>query len=317
MNDNFNKYIACQNKKVKSIDKEKCIKDILCNYNGLRFLKNGIPPRSDKIYLCIYRINIKEQPFLEFCLKDHENFYFIILEKNDDFLEKCKDFLGTIFETTFEAENREKVYKGYILYNGDPYFFIDASFFKPRKTEHKEYKEYKGYEGYKEIEYFLVEEIMNNFLIKNTINFFLSNKNILYLFDKKGEKIETPSVAYIGCEEYKLGFLYTMGPLRFNYNYIPCPFYCFTDYKGSLVSNEYMMEKKEEKTERKGIIKFALFLGNIKIISDPNYNIIDDKWMNSFDSVYISKGNKYLPNSPIWIVKNKKQFVSLSIMYQE
>jgi len=318
MNDYFNKYIANQKRRVKNdeqyeeneqneIYKEKYIKEITWNYNGLTFLKmdDPPPPRNEKpIHLCLYRINTKYKPFLEFGFEyynENMNFCSIVLGKNEDLSEKCKQFL----DTNFEYENNEnkdniekkenKIYKGYVLYKGSTYIFIDTSLYKSRKNSEK-----KG------IEYLLVYEIIDNRKFFSVNDFFFKNCHFLYLLNEKGEKIETPFIAYISEEEYKLNFLYVMGPLKNNYK--PFPFYCFTDKNGSMVSNE-----------KRGAIKFALFLGNMKITNNYEnvYDKFDEIFENNFDSLYISKNNNYLPNFPLWIVKNKEQFIPLSIVYQD
>jgi hypothetical protein len=315
MNDYFNKYIANQKRRVENDEqneqyKEKYIKEITWNYNGLSFLKSGDPPpqpprNETQIYLCLYRINTKSKPFLEFGFEYYNknmNFCSIVLGKNEDFSEKYKEFLDTNFEYE-NKDNENKIYKGYVLFKGSTYIFIDTSFYKTRKTSEK-----KG------IEYFLVDEIINHSNFLDVNDFFLKNNHFLYLVNEKGEKIETPSIAYIGAEEYKLHFLYAMGPMRFTYNSIYFPFYCFSNKNGSMVSNE---------NEKRGAIKFALFLGNMKITN--NYEKLDDKFYETineifekkFDSLYISKNNNYLPNFPLWIVKNKEQFIPLSIVYQD
>jgi hypothetical protein len=193
----------------------------------------------------------------------------------------------------------------------------------------------------------LIDEIINhsnicNFFIEPYVtNFFNSNIDFCFLKNKNGTNYEVPSVAYIGITQNRINFTYVFGVSKKDNNAILGPYYYFTDYNNSIkeceligIDNNYA-----------GIVRFALFLGKIKVIEnsindeidksiikkqrllDSNLDSVleeltirisdhDGKWTENYDSVYLGQvkldNDEYLKNTPIIVVKEYDQQVPLS-----
>jgi len=226
----------------------------------------------------------------------------------------------------------------------------------------------------------LIDEIVNqkhicNFKISESVtNFFTQNSSFCFLYNKEGEKYVTPNIAYVGKHDKFLHFTHVFGEIKtkgttgiVGYSYY------LTDYKNAIKQGGWSLTGKPEysygklltinengKYNKGGIVRFALFTENIKVIqnldTDPpdesdlkrqklndenlenlengqngqngknNYEHLtlritdyDGKWMEYYDSVYISKlilsNFEVLKNAPVIVVKNHDQQVPLTYHY--
>ena len=176
------------------------------------------------------------------------------------------------------------------------------------------------------------------------VTFFKDNSDFLYLKDGDGNIYENPVVAYSGVSRRKLDFLTNFGIPASGNNAVLGNYYYFTNYQNAVKMSGW----GSEENMNGGIIRFALFLGNMKVLlNDPNddaddslitRNMLlntdpssedykgvrsllrisdrDGKWTADYDSVYVGKidlddGSVY-EDYPLWVVKDYEQQVVLS-----
>lgn len=194
--------------------------------------------------------------------------------------------------------------------------------------------------------YCLIDEIINhnkicNFCIDDSVtNFFMSNIEFCFLKNINNENYELPIVGYIGTQKSKVNFTYTFGATSKDKNSILGPYYYFTDYNGAI------RDCKDFK--KRGIVRFILFLGKIKIVENLFTDENDDseikkerlkdinlqhnmevltmrisdhngKWAQYFDSAFLGKieldNGEYLKDEPIIVLKEYNQHIPLSYHY--
>jgi hypothetical protein len=223
----------------------------------------------------------------------------------------------------------------------------------------------------------LIDEIVNHkrlcsFFIESSVSDFFTN-NTEFIFLEKvtengksidGDFYELPVVGYIGVDDVnynKINFLYTFGNAAKDKNAILGPYYYFTDYKNSIRQGGWsetgkpvikhgitITDNEFGRFKHGGIVRFALFLGKMKIIenllddendnseikkeriNDTNLNnnmevltmrISDHegKWRENYDSVFLGKieldNGEYLKNTPIIVLKKYEQQIPLSYHY--
>ena len=191
----------------------------------------------------------------------------------------------------------------------------------------------------------LIDEIMNihsclGLPISNTVTeFFLLHCDLIYLTDNNDQKLEIPVAGYI--QTRNPDFVYEFGVAKSDKQAILGPYYYFTDYANA---KRRCLEKNEKK-EKEGIVRFALFMGsmlvkhnfpndnidesNIKLerLEDPTltrkYECLtmritdhDGLWADTYDSVFLGKielddGN-FITESPILVVRRNDQICALT-----
>jgi hypothetical protein len=196
----------------------------------------------------------------------------------------------------------------------------------------------------------LIDEILNHtnicdFSIEQSVTiFFNCNIDFCFLKNKNGINYEVPSVGYVGIPQNRINFTYVFGISKNDNNAILGPYYYFTDYNNSIKECEIIIGNNNYA----GIVRFALFLGKIKVIEnlindeidnsdtkkerllDPNLDStieeltirISDhngKWTENYDSVYLGQikldNDEHLKNTPIIVIKEYYQQVPLSCHY--
>jgi hypothetical protein len=196
----------------------------------------------------------------------------------------------------------------------------------------------------------LIDEILNhtnicNFSIEQNVTIFFNNNiDFCFLKNKNGTNYEVPSVGYVGIPQNIIKFTYVFGISKNDNNAILGPYYYFTDYNNSIKECEIIIGNNNYA----GIVRFALFLGKIKVIEnlindeidksdtkkerllDPNLDSTieeltirisdhDGKWTENYDSVYLEQikldNDEYLKNTPIIVVKEYEQQVPLTYHY--
>ena len=204
----------------------------------------------------------------------------------------------------------------------------------------------------------LLDEIINqknvcNFLVDTQVtNFFINNSDFIFLKNKNGDNYELPVIGYIGINDInynKINFIYTFGTPTKDKNAILGAYYYFTDYKNAIreggwsETGEQIMKNGKRITG--AIVRFALFLGKMKIVEnllndendiseikkemindtslDQNMEILtmrisdhDGKWTEKYDSVFLGKieldNGGYFKNAPIFALKEYEQQIPLS-----
>jgi hypothetical protein len=192
----------------------------------------------------------------------------------------------------------------------------------------------------------LIDEIVNHKHICNikvnerVTDFFQESQDFCFLVDEKDYLYELPVVCFTPKSEKNLNYTYTFGQIKEDKNQILGPYYYFKDYynafeeAGSLITDNTKV----------GVVRFAIFIGNIKYIENYPNDPIDEseikkqrlqhpnldqnierltmrisdhdgKWGDKYDSVYLGNieldDGSYL-NKQIIVVKEYEQQIPLS-----
>jgi len=322
----------------------------------------------EQIILCIYRINISgKNPFIQYllsnngfdkmCLPVLPIFATLNYEKLIDY---SKVFLSSILQVkNFEEFNKKIVFDGYFGYNNNFYLFFDIT--------NNEVNIDDTY-SYNPLMFALTDEIINHGKICNisisedTRNFFIINDSINYLYDEDNEPYEHPIVGFVGKPTPEIiNFTHIFGESPRNKSAILGPYYYFTDfnyairqggwshdYKPVYMYNKLITDNEYGRYLRGGIVRFALFTGNIKYVenipnapndcseikkqrmNDPslneNYEIqtlrISDHdaiWTKTYDSVYLGNteldDGSFVEETPLIVLKDYKQQLPLSFHF--
>jgi hypothetical protein len=306
----------------------------------------------NKIYLCCYEVNNKNNllcPFLQYYLINdvlNENLTFPDLNllnislDTDNLLECAKGYLFMLFNNNYSL-NEYMEFNGALYYKEDIYLFFDLS-----KCKIQIDFLFKG----SKIWLCLLDEIVNqthicNVNISNKVtNFFVNNSDLVFLYDNEDNIYETPSVCYVGKNWNRLKFTHVFGISKSDNKSILGPYYYFTDFNNAVEQCEY-----SEKYDKMGVIRFAVFTGVMKIITnlesnsndesnvkkemlidpklDNKYEALtsrisdhDGKWTDKYDSAYIGcsieldDGTK-LKEKCLTVVKNYEQQLPLTCQY--
>lgn len=220
-----------------------------------------------------------------------------------DIFETCAAALDILFLSYEELEPKYK-YKGHLFYNNEYYMFFDCSEYQ--MLTHNLNKQ-------NDIWLTLVDEIVNykmvcQFKIDNKVSqFFLNHPQFIKLqIPESNQYYESPIVAYIGCNVKKRDFLATFGQIPNNSD----SFYHFTSFNDVYLDTD---------SKRSGLIRFAIFAGNMRVLNEINENknivAVDEKedekedmdWT-IYDSIYLDK---------TWIIKKYDQQVILTSHLRE
>ena len=153
------------------------------------------------------------------------------------------------------------------------------------------------------------------------------------------QRIEIPSVGYYGNYYKFLPIIVTLGLKKQNdtgLSDIFGPFYYFTDFTGAFRQGGWTHNYKQRKVYGKeiadengkiikgGIVRFALFMNNTKVILDKYKSKISDikltkknEWAKNFQSIYLGRIPKI--NGSVWeinpkyIIKDYEQQIPLSM----
>lgn len=302
------------NKKVKSNTN-------IVNYY-LDELKQTITINNNNIiHLCIYTIEIKSvNPFLLYLLYKHDNdlltFPYFIYNGGDVkqiSVEKIKSILDCAFH-----------FKGFLKDGENIFMFYELErCYEPCLLEKKDSWWFS-----------LIYEIcylkkVNNFIIDNVVsNLFFKNKYLTLLYDDNSISHEVPVPLYNGSNKEKLNYLVAFGTSKsISTNYLESEFYNYYSYENAcrfglwtkdFKPNDPLTDNKFGRFNQGGIVRYASFLGQTKIINEDDLekNINDiSKWTLNFDSFFI--GNVKLEDEQYHLgykysLKNNNQIYPLS-----
>lgn len=320
------------------------------------------------IMLCLYSINSEgKYPFLQYLLAKN-NLDVLSLPtlpiynsfNKENLVSYSKVFLsGILLVDNFELFNNEIEFNGFYEFDKNLYLFFDMTNCKLNFDD--------TYSSCP-IRYVLIDEIINHKNICNikisddTTNFFLRNESISYLYDQNNEAYEIPIVGYVGkSTQEKLNFVLTFGESSKNKSAIMGPYYYFTDFYNAIrqggwsynYTPEYLYDKLITDDEngrylKGGIVRFALFTGNVKYIENMPNDPIDESdikkerlndislnnklevltlrisdhdglWSKKYDSVYLSKieldDGSIFEETPMLVLKEYNQQIPLSHHY--
>jgi hypothetical protein len=263
------------------------------------------------INLCIYQINVSGKvPFIQYILQKYNSqhkkqpdvikFPTFNYVKGMDIMSYCQSILDMTFicysENMKEENKGEYVYKGFTNNNNQFQLFFDCSLYNI--DVHKLYRENDLYLT-------LMDEMVNhqsicNFKIdQEVVDFFMNHPNFVYLVDADEYYIETPIVAYAGCNYNQLEFSSIFGISTSKPESLMGPYYYFTDYQNAIKAGGWAnkeiqnkLKKSSQNTSQKstqkmvdydehgrfikgGLIRFAIFPGNTKVTTNCLDNSTD------------------------------------------
>jgi hypothetical protein len=255
----------------------------------------------DVIHLCGFEINISGLfPFLTYLLVKSQVSDTVVLptfELNKDI--PVSTFLSNSIDGLLKGTGGDltkKKYHGCLCQDNKLYVFYDFSNCKIRipnavRRNH--------------LWFGLIDEIMNqkhicNIKVDSSVtDFFRGNLDLLFLKDDDDSTYEVPIVAYIGKEISSLGFTYVFGVTKDEQKKIRGgPFYYFTNFKNSVKQVGW------NKTEKGGVVRFALFLGNMKIEQEQSHGNLEEE--------YISLCLYDKDNNPTFVLRDNEQQTALS-----
>ena len=314
-----------------------------------------------KINICAYEVDKSGKfPFLKYILINEDifvnyKFPWFKISKNTSSCEIIKEVCEYMYKI-ISKNNENKLTKnikfdGYYEKNNLYYIFLDLTncelFINDIDLNN-------------ELCLVLIDEIVHmkhtmGYQIKQEVgDFFLNNKEFLFLTNVNKETYEIPTVAYLQENVNCLQFVSTFGISVKNKSAILGPFYYFTDYENALLNNLKFVDETEIvegcnslKRNKTGLIRFALFLGNTLVISNVKDEIdlseikkerlhdirlnkvieeltlkVSDhngNWTKKYDSCFlgpiIMDNGVYLEDTPLYVVKNLNQQVPLSYHY--
>ena len=309
-------------------------------------------PLPKKFHICPYQINNTGfKPFLQIFLRKHHETHetdadkltfitFDGLETFNSIVNKCFKILEVVFLSYMKVSYYK--YNGFLEKDNEIYLFYDCT--NSNVGTHR-------LERNCDLWLVLMDEIVNSgkvceFQIDSIVSdLFLQNTELLYLTDSNKNKYELPVAAYTGKQDNEINFVtvFGAGKTTNDFEALVGPYYYFTDYDNAL--NMFVDEYKK----KNGVIRFALFMGNMKVplnspndmpdLSDKTQNLLlkdittttkeyktvrsllkvsdrDGKWVEDYDSVYIGKiqiddelENKY---GPYWVIKLYEQQTPLT-----
>jgi len=300
------------------------------HYPGIDALDDDLEFATNKhengnIHICPYYINkTGKNPFLQCVLRKYDNahktkkdlitfpsFYY---EKGLPIM-MYSDHIMNVIKASYKIKKGNFEYKGFINNGNQFYVFYDFSDCVIRCHDLKRAND---------LWLVTMDEIINhkkacNFPIDSKVsNFFsdLNNLHFTYLKDKNDNIYETPIVAYVGLEAKKVDFVSCFGEPKTLRENLPEPYYYFTDYQKAFKvggfkktlndESEYKCDKSFNLRESQaGLVRFALFTGYVKMLSEKNKA---NEYDPLYNSIYIIDDDGH----PNWALKNYDQQCSLT-----
>jgi len=265
----------------------------LYEYSALKKLNQDeiiIESSSAKIHICAFHVNTQGKiPFLQFLMQNQGEITFPCFsgDNNTDILLKAYD-VTTLMCLSYQKDKCMK-YLGYKKEKEDYYLFFDATVCDI--SIHDLYQK-------NDLWLLTIDELINtqkvcgNFYVNNAVTqFFYNNPEFIYLQNSDMENFEIPIIAYAGTTSSNANFVSTFGREKSDCKSMFGPSYYFYDYRYSVkMAIDKYSEKKEKEKEKEiftwikkdeplhgSIIRFALFLGRMKVIT----NSLDEKPDNS------------------------------------
>lgn len=172
----------------------------------------------------------------------------------------------------------------------------------------------------------IIDEIANHKKVCQTpicqhvVDLFMENPCLLYLCDLHQTPYEIPVAVFVGKSTIlQLKFTHMFGESAQNRSAMFGPYFYFTSLDHALESSPA------------GVVRFALFAGNTKIVENMPYDPCDEsatnpwtsritdyngKWATEYDSIYVNTleldDHTYTDFTPILAVKKYEQQIPLS-----
>ena len=297
-----------------------------------------------RIHICAYRINQQgNTPFLEFLLSNHSSTswklpvmpsYASVTTHN--LVSYASVFLsGILMAEDFGKFDSTLVFKG--VFEDDRQLYMCYDLTSCALLVDETY-------SYNAIRFALTDELVNHWSICNmdicptTARFFTQHTFLHMLYDKQRRVCDIPVVGYVGKSTVSaLKFTLMFGETAKNNTAIMGPYFYFTDFHHAVSHGEPC-----------GVVRFALFMGNIKCVENSPNDPIDTSsikqerlhdtrlnplyeqltlrisdhdglWADTFDSVCLSvlelDNGETLAEGPWMVVKEHVQQTPLSMHF--
>lgn len=270
------------------------------SYKGRDILNTNEPDikEGETMKICFYIIDRTDNPFLEFLFfNDSDNLKFLQFKYQGNVPSKEG---YNIVKNIFIKFDENIKYRGYI----DNILFYEMV----STIENVSYKTKK-----EKLWFLLVDEIINKKsslhmnVDRDIVSFFLRKPSLLFLVDKKKMILPSPIACYYGNYLDNAKTISVFGVQKASIYASQGPFYYFCNYNSSLrysiwshkqnlkIANNKQITEKNGKYKRGGIVRFAVFLGKSKFITnkntDPKNNM---NYTDNYDSVIYYKENDIL-----------------------
>ena len=284
-------------------------------FNGKSLIKKVTNLKKEsfkKANICMYTINKKhDTPFLLFNLVRTDT---TLGWLNMNIKNKSIDDITFKLKNVVNNKNAKFLFDGVYRYEGEVYLWFEYSNYD-NIVSHKK----KSHDNFMCLPYEIVNtarHMMYNVDI-NVHNFFIMNKDFLYLSNDLGNIYEPPIVAYYNTHYKTIGYASTFGNIRDIDNFHGPYFYYYTydnAMKKALATNVKKNIFHLGKRNKQGILRIAMFMGKSKVFLQRTNN--DNHWDHHYDSAYISYSNiNSTPPNPDYVIKDKKNSVILDYCY--
>jgi len=312
-------------------------------YSTVYELLDGI--QSYKVNICAFEVdNQHKYPFLKYLLYKNDvtnkvcfpSFY-ITRDKSKDITLKATNVLNKLLVGLAQVPE-QYTFNGFKVFDNNIYMFFDAT---NCAIKHIELLWITN-----KIWFAIIDEIVNAQTICNikidecTSYLFLKSNDLCFLQNRQNKNYVLPVIAYVAKDEPKLHFTFVFGVSKSTNSDILGAYYYFTNYKTAVVTKDDDTSNHSQPLFARGIVRFALFIENQIFIEnpktlqnlsandseigkdDPLLNRISNNnsmWAINYDSAYIgnilSDDGNYLKNTPIIVVRDYDQQVSLTYHY--
>lgn len=276
-------------------------------YSGLNLLKREDVDESANefnevnINCCTFQINTTgQQPFLQFVLRkqttsDLLTFPSFKRKLGESIMDTC-ELIQEVLCVSYSIDPNNYEYKGFM--NDGNTFYIFYELKKNSVNVHDLCRR-------NDLWLVLMDEIINhksccNFPIDEAVSHFFNYYiGLACLKDECDNYIETPIVGYTGVKNKEINLTSVFGVTKKLEPHLNKEYFYFTDYRNAIRMGGWT----EDKVKMGGIIRFALFLGNMKwTINDCG---LDEE---NCDSIYVG----HTQQSPLWALKNYVQQLPLT-----
>jgi hypothetical protein len=303
-------------------------------YSTVYELLDGV--QTYKVNICVFEVdNQYKYPFLKYLLYKNKAIkkcyfppFYITRDSIKDIMPRATNVVNKLLVQRLE----QLVFCGFKVFDNNIYMFFDVTKCMIKHVE--------LLWSTNNIWFAIIDELVNTKTICNipidecVTNLFLKTNELCYLQNRQNENYLLPTIAYVVRDEPKLHFTFVFGVSKSLNSSILGEYYYFTNYKNSLITHDDSTNNVSQTLFSRGIVRFALFIENQKMIQnlpidnseiqkeEVLLNRISDHngtWATDYDSAYIGNillddGN-YLKNTPIVVVRDYDQQVSLSYHY--
>jgi len=322
---------------------------------------------NDRINICAYMVSTNGlKPYLRYLLykypqsdepySDLLTFPFFLFEEGMDIRQECTDRVLEYFDNVASHDSVDVI--GFKGGSGGMNVFV-----KLNEATYGHYNDIQHSKRNTDLWLVLIKEMIDtrsvvNFPIHETVTeFFLNNMEFIFLLDKNNTPYTLPLAAYHGNYYKVISFVAVFGLNKSSVFSSLGPYYYFgtyekalryavwtQDHKPKVVDGDEITVNETGKYEKGGIVRFAIFPGNMKVFlnrpDDPEDDSdltknrkaddewisltarlrdVDGKWAETHNSAYqgvmlLADGRRN-QRGPHWVLRDYDQQVPLTYHY--